>query len=119
MVADRYSKVILTVIALELLWLGMTSAIPPLSAQAAQTEPMPVVIRGIAIDGDATGFVPVAVVGTYRQVPAAVGGLLEPAAIRITGGSVPVRVETPVKVEADRPLPIVSVPYTPQRVPGE
>jgi hypothetical protein len=54
---DRYLKVILTVIAIELLWLGLRDLAPRVSAQAA---PMPVVITRVQIEGADGGFLPVA-----------------------------------------------------------
>jgi len=55
MQVDRYVKIILTVIALELLWIGVRDVAPPVSAQApapaAAAAPTAVVIRGIDIDG--------------------------------------------------------------------
>lgn len=76
MSADRYTKIVLTVIAVELGWLGVKDASVPVSAQ--QVEPMPVIIRGV--EG-------------VRERP-----LVFP--VRIAEATVP------VKVTADRPLPI-------------
>jgi hypothetical protein len=35
---DRYTKIVLTVIAIELLWLGLKTTAPPVEAQAAPTR---------------------------------------------------------------------------------
>jgi hypothetical protein len=61
--ADRYLKVILTVIAIELLWIGVRDMAPPVAAQGAGR----VVIAGIDLADDAA--LPVAVVGSYETIP--------------------------------------------------
>jgi hypothetical protein len=109
---DRYLKIILTIIAIELAWLGLKDLAPGVSAQAAAT---PVVITGVQIEGNDGGFVPVAIVGGYREIPSG-ARLLRPMTTRIEG---PVELPMPVKVEADRPLPVREVDYTPRARPGE
>jgi hypothetical protein len=127
MVIDRYVKVVLTVIALELGWLGLKDASPAVVAQT-QPAPTPVVIRGIDVSGPEAGFLPVAVVGSYRRVPAASRDAVGPLttevtterAIRVeTDRPLDVTVQGAVKVEADRPLRVQTVPYTLQQRPGE
>jgi hypothetical protein len=86
-------RAVLTVIALELLWLSLGSWSRPVSAQP---DTMPVVITGIRLDSTTAGPLPVAVQGT----------------IVITA-------TTPLKIEADEPLPVKSVPYTPADRPGD
>jgi hypothetical protein len=122
---DRYVKFILTVIALELAWIGLKDGAP---AVVAQAQPTPVVIRGIEIAGPEGGFLPVALVGSYRRIPAgardAVGPLTAEVsterALRVeTDRPLDVIVQGAVKVEADRPLRVESVPYRPGRGPGE
>ena len=123
---DRYLRLILTVIALELLWLGVKDIGAPVAAQAAETR---VVITGIEINtGDTprAAFLPVGLVGSYRNVPAVASGQLQPLSARIDGdvnivASAPVKIEVdrPLKVEADRPLPVYNVGYTPRVRPGE
>ena len=123
---DRYLRLILTVIALELLWLGVKDFTTPVSAQAAATR---VVIAGIEIDaGDGTraAFVPVGIVGGYRSLPAPASGLLRPLSARIEGdvnivatSPIKIEVDRPLKVEADRPLPVQNVDYVPRVRPGE
>ena len=119
---DRYLKVILTVIAVELLWLGLRDLAPRVSAQAG---PMPVVITGVQIEGADGGFLPVALVGTVRRIPPAHSDVLEPSLVHIAGPiavearePLKVEVEQPLKIEADRPLKVESVPYTPGIRPG-
>src|SRR5262245_49887080 len=124
---DRYVKVVLTIIALELFWIGVKDTMPAVSAQA-QPAPTPVVIRGIEVSGPEAGFLPVAVVGGYRQVPSrardAVGRLstdiTTDRAIRVESDRpLDVTVQGTVRVEAERPLKIESIPYTPARRPGD
>ena len=122
MIADRYLKIILTVIALELLWMGLKSTAVPVTAQAAAT---PVVIRGIEIDGAGGEFLPVAIVGSYRQVPRELR-TIQPLTTRVEGmamsaGDRPLKFETdrPLKIETDRPLKVENVNYTPAQRPGE
>jgi hypothetical protein len=108
----RYLNVILTVIALELLWLGSMHTGSPV---AAQTSATPVIITGVQVDG-AGAFLPVGVVGAYQRVPR--GVTLGPLSARIDG---PVKIEAdrPLRIESDRPLRVESVPYTPGQRPGE
>jgi hypothetical protein len=88
---DRYVKVVLTAIAVELLWLAASTARP---ASAQQPSAMSVVITGIRLDPHADAL-PVTVEGTVLITP-----------------------DGPLKIEADRPLPVESVPYTPGARPG-
>jgi hypothetical protein len=107
MPVDRYVKIILTVIALELFWIGVRDVAPPVSAQAqaqapAAARPTSVIIRGIDIEGQDVDVLPV------------VAG--RPLRLDDTRG---IAVRGTVTVEAQRPLPVESVPYTPARRPGE
>jgi len=102
MIADRFTKVLLTVIALELLWLGINTT-RPVSAQGAAT---PVVITGIAIPGPGSapaGTLPVSVAGSV---------------VVETAGPLPIRSDSPIQVEADQPLPVHVVPDAPAVRPG-
>lgn len=91
--ADRYLKIVLTVIALELFWLALNDVTGPVSAQSAST---PVVITGIHLDTPDAAPLPVAVHG--------------PVTVTQSG---------PVKVEADRPLMVESIPFKPAARPGQ
>jgi len=124
---DRYVKVVLTVIALELFWIGIKDTAPPVSAQS-QAAPTPVVIRGIDVSGPEAGFLPVAVVGGYRQIPSRAREAVERLTTEITTDRairvesdrpVDVTVQGTVRVEAERPLRVESVPYTPAQRPGD
>jgi len=94
MPVDRFVKTILTIIALELFWIGLKDTAPPVAAQAQLT---PVVIRSIQIPAGSNDYLPVGLVGQ------------------------PVRVEVqrPVKIEADQPIKVENVGYTPTKNPGE
>ena len=119
---NRYIKFILTVIALELLWLGAQRGATPVSAQAGPTR---VIIAGVQLEGT-NAFVPVGIVGGYRDLPQGAAGTLRPLTTRVEGDvlilpRVPLKVEfdRPIKVEADSPLPVQQVDYTPRARPGE
>lgn len=107
MKTDRYLRIILTIIAIELLWIGFKDMAPTVAAQA---EPTRVIIAGV--DG---GFLPVALAG---QTATAGRNPLRPIQIGITG-DVGITARTPLKIEADRPLKVEAVPYTPGARPGE
>jgi len=92
MSTDRYLKAILTIIAIELGWIGLSHTAIPVAAQAAAT---PVIIRGIELSD------------SYRPLRIEAATALR------------VQVVTPVKVETDRPLKVESVPFTPSQRPGE
>ncbi len=100
MPVDRYVKIVLTIIALELFWIGIRDTAPSVAAQAQPgpaAAPTSVIIRGIQLPSASNDYLPVGVVGQ------------------------PVRVEfpQPVKIESDRPLRVESVPYTPSARPGQ
>jgi len=122
---DRYLKVVLTVIALELGWLGVNQMMPRVEAQ--QNAATPVVIRGIDLrDAPAYTALPIAIVGAYRQIPIELQRQLERPQVTIAN-AVDVRAVAPVKIEADRPIKIAAdnvlrvqnVGYTPAQKPGE
>jgi hypothetical protein len=122
---DRYVKIILTVIAVELLWIGLKDGAP---AVVAQAQPQSVVIRGIDISGPEAGFLPVAVVGSYRRIPAGARDAVDRLTTEVTADNaikvdtdrpLDVTVQGTVRVTAERPLRVESVPYTPSKGPGE
>jgi hypothetical protein len=120
-VTDRYLKIILTIIAVELGWLCIQSATPGVAAQATAT---PVLIKGIDVDLAGGAFLPVAVVGSFRDAPT--DGRLQPLTTRVNGIAMgpadrPLKTEMdrPVKVESDKPLKVQNVDYTPSPRPGE
>ena len=84
MTADRYTKLLLTVIALELGWIAISGVGVPVSAQ--RNEPTPVIIRGVEGAPGKEVFIPVTLVGTTRPIE-----IVAPQ---------------PMKIEADRPIPV-------------
>lgn len=123
---ERYLKVILTVIALELGWIAINQSTSPVQAQA-NASPTPVIIRGINISGAPPELLPVAVAGQLRQVPAAVATQLQRVEVQVPD-PVNMRAIAPVKIESDRPIQIEAgraplkveiTPYTPAQKPGE
>jgi len=77
--ADRYLRIVLTVIAIELAWIGLRDTSVHVSAQ--QNERLtPVVIRGIEIPCDGSP--------NCRE------------------NSLPVRANSPIRIVADGPLPV-------------
>ena len=102
MSVDRYVKTVLTIIALELFWIGMKDGATPVTAQS-QPQLTPVVIRGIQLGSN--DYLPVGVVG-------------QPVRVDITR-VVKVEADRPIKIEADRPLKVENVGYVPSRNPGE
>jgi hypothetical protein len=129
---DRYLKIVLTVIALELFWLGIKDIGTPAAAQvtkaAAQpAEPMPVVIKAIDItDPERIAADPTrSTMPVYatREMPVYSSRTLKIDADRPLAivGAAPLKVQAdkPLPVEADKPLPVESAPYKPGRTPGE
>ena len=102
MTVDRYVKTVLTIIALELFWIGVKDLATPVTAQAALT---PVVIRGVQLPTGSNDYLPVGVVG-------------QPLRVDVTR---PVKIEAdrPIKIEADRALKVENIGYTPAKNPGE
>ena len=126
---DRYLKIILTIIAVELLWLGVKDLGVPVSAQSnrdpmpvvlVNREPMPVVVRGIQLPRTAANRVVDALpmygvealtVTSTSQRPV----MIETVRPMPIVGSAPLRIE----VDRDRPLPVENVGYKPGAKPGE
>ena len=102
MAVDRYVKTILTIIALELFWIGVKDLATPVTAQAALT---PVVIRGVQLPTGSNEYLPVGIVGQPVRIDA----------VR------PIKIEAdrPIKIEADRALKVENIGYTPAKNPGE
>jgi hypothetical protein len=112
MTSDRYLRAVLTVIALELFWIGIKDGAPAVNAQPVPT-PTPVIIRGVQIDMENRGTLPISAARPLR-----------------VESDRPLRIESlrPMKIEADRPimietdptrpLSVESVPYTPAKRPG-
>jgi hypothetical protein len=103
---DRYLRIVLTVIAIELGWLGIQRGAAPVGAQQA-SRPTSVVITGVEVPALPVRTVATVKVEADRVIPVQI--------------SQPVKVEIdrPVKVEADRPLPVDQIHYAPSQRPGE
>ena len=128
--SDRYMKVILTVIALELLWIGVKDIGTPASAQAAavqQAAPLPVIVRGIDINPTENGADPArSALPVYARaaVPVYSSQTLKVDADRPLAvvGAAPFKIEAdkPVMVEAPAGRPLrVEIPRTSSLTPGE
>jgi hypothetical protein len=119
--SDRYLRVVLTVIALELGWIAIKDAAPVhVSAQQNQ-PPTPVVLRGVELpcQGGAVNCreetLPVAIVRATNPLRVTSDTPLQVDA----RGIVRVRADQPMIVETrDRPLLIQSVPATSAPRPG-
>ena len=120
---DRYLKIILTVIAIELGWLGIKDLAVPVSAQQTQQNQTltPVVIRGIDLPCGPNTLncrettLPVTVTRSTNPLRVTVDAPL-PVDAR---GTVRIRQDQPIIVETgDRPLLIQSVPPSAAPRPG-
>ena len=94
MAADRYLKVILTIIALELGWLALKDAGVPVLAQRGQPNPMQVVLTGVELPSRES--LPVTLTGNNAVVPVM--------------SARPMQIEQPLIIMADRPLPVENGP---------
>jgi hypothetical protein len=125
MSGDRYLKAVLTIIAIELAYLGVIHTATPVTAQQPQQEPTPVVITGIRL-GDTQNFLPVGILGEVGPGSAGSrGASATPLRVTVRDDqplrvSVPlpldVRTVTPIRIDADRPIKVENVGYvgTPQ-----
>jgi hypothetical protein len=111
---DRYLRLILTVIAIELAWIGFKDVIPvPVSAQRA-VNPTPVVITGINLTGRPQ-LLPVGIVGGVTGVDAPRGVSVVPMSTRIEPGARAVRADITGAVDARvaEPIRILTSPAEP------
>jgi hypothetical protein len=110
MKSDRFLKIVLTVIALELGWIAVTREAEPVFAQT----PMRVVIAGVELSG--RNVMPVALAGSVdSSLPPAVVRVENQQALRVT-------LPTPLAVRVepgDRPIRVESVPFTAKDRPGQ
>jgi hypothetical protein len=91
MTVDRYTKLLLTIIALELGWIAVSQAGVQVSAQ--RNDATPVIIRGVEGPPGKEVFIPVAVVGS--------------SVLRVESARpLEVVAAQPVKIEADHPIPV-------------
>ena len=124
--SDRYLKGVLTVIALELLWLGVKDLGTPLNAQvnreatpvvirAVETE-LPIVIHGVQMrNSRMSGALPIYGVAGGEPVSVSAQNPLPIEAPR----PLPIMGSVPLRIQADRPIPVTNVGYTPGQRPGE
>jgi hypothetical protein len=114
---DTYTRAVLTVIALCLIYLCARDVAPPALAQDAPTR---VVITGVALESGGTrGVLPVGVVGEMRIVGEGFSALpVQPLRVRV-GDPVEIQTTRPIKVEADQPLLVRAVREPGSQRPGE
>lgn len=91
MTVDRYTKLLLTIIVLELGWIAINNSSVQVLAQ--RSEPTPVIIRGVEGTPGKQPLIPVTVMGS--------------TVIRVESDR-PLEVvgTQPFKIEADRPIPV-------------
>ena len=93
MTVDRYTKLLLTIIVLELGWIAVSQAGVQVSAQ--RNDATPVIIRGVEGPPGKEVFIPVAVVGS--------------SVLRVESARpLEVVASQPVKIEADQPIPVTT-----------
>ena len=111
--SDRYLRIILTVIAIELAWMGVKDLIPTsVEAQAGVTR---VVITGVDMP-NRSQFLPVAVAGSVRGIITPTWATLD--VLRTDLGTINARIVEPVRIDTTRPLDVKSVMATGAPRPG-
>lgn len=128
--SDRYLRIVLTVIAVELFWIGIKDLGTPAAAQAAPVaqaapaaqpappQPTRVIVTGIDLDPARMAQDP-----ARRALPVYATQTVKVDSDRplpvVGAAPFTVRTDRPLQIEAARPLPVEAVPYTPGRTPGE
>jgi hypothetical protein len=114
---DAYTRFVLTVIAMCLVYLCLKQGAPPVAAQDAATR---VIITGVSLEhADAPNMLPVGVVGQMRLVPGGYSALpIQPVSIRATE-ALEIRTTKPLMIDAERPLPVRAVREPGSQRPGE
>jgi hypothetical protein len=114
--SDRYLRIVLTVIALELAWIGVKDVIPTSAAAQAPAGATRVVITGVDLP-QRTQSLPVSVAGSVRgtTLPA----WATPDVLRVETGDRALRVDLvgtinahiaePIRIDTSRPLDVKSV----------
>ena len=114
--SDRYMKIVLTVIAVELGWLAINQHTAPVAAQAP-AAPTPVIIRGVDMRyaGSGRDALPITLVAAQAPIEVQANRPLPIEAPR------PIRVEAAgtVRITSDQVLKVENVGYVPARRPGE
>ena len=139
---DRYLRIVLTVIALELFWIGVKDFATPVGAQQARAQapnaqgapqapatapvptpqPLPVVVTGIDIDPariTTRSLLPVYSARTLKIEADRPIKIDADRPIPVVGaGPFTVQTDKPLPIRTDKPLQIESVPYKPGLTPG-
>ncbi|HUR19421.1 MAG TPA: hypothetical protein VMZ90_01350 [Vicinamibacterales bacterium] len=111
--SDRYLRIVLTVIAIELAWMGVKDVMPTsVEAQSAATR---VVITGVDMP-NRSQFLPVAVAGSVRGIITPPWATLD--VLRTDLGTINARIVEPVRIDTTRPLDVKSVMATGAPRPG-
>ena len=102
MVADRYIKLVLTIIAVELLWLGLRDA--PIAHAQQKPAPTEVIVTGVRIGQQGHSMLPVVVMGGAQRLPGIsdVRGV-EPLVVRIPA---PIQAQVQGPVAISQPLTV-------------
>jgi hypothetical protein len=113
---DNYTRAVLTVIALCLVYLCARDTAPSVRAQEAPTR---VVITGVALEHGATrNILPVGVVGELRAAGEGFTAVpMLPIQVRVPQ-PVEIRSERPLKIEAEQPLLVRAVREPGSQRPG-
>jgi hypothetical protein len=130
---DRYIRIVLTIIAVELGWLGLKDVVPTPASAQGQPAATRVVITGVDLPAR-TQFLPVAITGSVQGVAAP--GWATPDRLRVepgnqplrvdpgdralrvdVGGTITARIAEPIKVDTSEPLNVRGVVQTSAR-PG-
>ena len=131
--SDRYLRIVLTIIAVELGWIGVKDVMPTPAFAQAQPAATRVVITGVDLP-TRTQFLPVAITGSVRGATAPPWAQpdalhVEPGerGFRVESGDRPLRIEVagqvnarivePVHVDTSQPLDVRAVVQTSAR-PG-
>lgn len=114
--SDRYLRIVLTVIAVELAWLGLKDAMPVRIAAQGAPAATRVVITGVELASRAEAL-PVSIAGSVRG--AATPGWASADTLRVESGDRPLRVELsgivntrvtePIRVDTAQPLSVKTV----------
>jgi hypothetical protein len=114
---DNYTRGVLTVIALCLVYLCLREVAPPAQAQ---NEPTRVVITGVALEQGATrNVLPVGVVGEMRGMGEGFTAFpIQPVQVRVDQ-PVEIRTVRPIKIEAEQPLWVRAVREPGSQRPGD
>ena len=113
--SDRYLRIVLTVIAVELAWIGVKDVFPtPAAAQAPAGNR--VVIAGIDMP-TRSQFLPVAVVGAARGTTTPSWATLDEFRTDLRG-PIDARIVGPIRIDTTRPLDVKSVMATGAPRPG-